>query len=163
MAIRKYLARNHRFAINTSETDDAGDGVWLTISGINTFTRNTESTDVDASDFDDAGWGSDFSVTKKFTLGLQGHYLVDETTGDKNSGQQLAEQAAHGFGPEAFRFVRMEALNTARDTVIGSIIIQASIKLGESGGGMEDLEPFNVDCMAQGTPVGSGIYNIFTL
>jgi hypothetical protein len=134
--------KNHRFSINDTEGDDYASGNWLVISGVNTFTRGTESTDVDASDFDSAGWGSDFSVTKKFSIGIQGHYLVDEVTGDKNSGQQLAEQAAHGFGPSAFRWVKMEALNTARDTVIGSIIIQASAKLGESGGGMEDLEPW---------------------
>lgn len=101
------------------------------------------------------------SISKKFTLSLQGHYLVDEDTGEKNTGQQIAEEAAHDFGPAAFRWVRMEALNTARDTPIGNITFQASIKLGESGGGMEDLEPFNVDMMSQGAPIGSGIYSFF--
>lgn len=110
-----------------------------------------------------AGWTSSFVITRGMTIGLEGHRLIDETNGNKDSGQQEAEEAAHGFGPSAFRFIRVEAVNTARTQAIGNITAECSWSLGERGGSMEDLDPFNIEAMVQGRPTGSGVYDIYTL
>jgi hypothetical protein len=161
MAPQKYLARNHRFSITEDESYQTA--TWTTISGVNAWSWSEDSADADSSDFENSGWTSSFVVTRGATLGIEGQYLIDEVNGTKDAGQLIAETAAHDFGPSGFRWVRVQALNTARDTAIGSIIVQASIKMGEGGGGMEDINPFSLECLVQGKPVGSGIYNIFNL
>ena len=164
MAVRKYLARNHRFYINTVTTNAVptpADATWVAISGVNAWSWGEDASSADSSDFDNAGWGSDFTVTRKATLGIEGQYLLDETTGTKDEGQRLAEVAAHTFGPDGFRWLKVAGLNTARTTEIGSIIVQCSINQQEGGGGMEDIQPFSIEGMVQGKPVGSGSYNIF--
>lgn len=165
MAVRKFLARNHRFYINTDTSDTVpapNSATWVAISGVNAWSWGEDASDADSSDFDNAGWGSSFTVTRKATLGIEGQYLLDEATGVKNEGQRLCEVAAHTFGPDGFRWLKVAALNTARTLEIGSIITQGSINQQEGGGGMEDIAPFSIESMVQGKPTGSGCYNIFS-
>lgn len=137
--------------------------MWTTISGVNEWSWSEDASSADTSDFDNAGWGSDMTATRKATLGITGQYKVDELTGERDAGQLMAETAAHDFGASGFRWLRVEALNTARTNVIGHIIVQASVNLGETGGGMEGVQPFNIECLVQGQPIGSGIYDTFSL
>src|SRR4051794_38566780 len=110
-----------------------------------------------------AGWNSSFAVSKAGTLKVEGWYLVDETTGARNSGQLLAEVASNVLGPAGFRYMRVRARDTADTTDIGSITIQASLKLSKAlGGGQDDVQGWGVEAMAQGKPTGSGIYNVFS-
>lgn len=160
---RKVTIKNHKFYINTATDDDYEGGDWITISGVYEFSRGEDGNDTDAQDFDSAGWGSQLTVTRNFTLGLSAHYLVDEENGTRDQGQQLVDQAAHQFGSTGYRWYKMEALNTARTTPIGHIIIQGSTKLTDGGGGIEDISPLNVEILANGQPIGSGIYDVFTV
>ena len=162
MAVRKFLARNHRFFINT-DSGDYDAGTWVAVSGISSWSWSEDSSDADSSDFDNAGWTSSFVVSRGTTLGFEGQYLVDEATGARDSGQLLCEQGSKGFGPTAFKYLKVEAVNTARTTPIGSIIVLGSLSQGETGGGMEDIQAFSIEAMVQGKPIGSGIYNIFDL
>ena len=110
-----------------------------------------------------AGWNSSFAVSKTGTLKAEGWYLVDETTGARNGGQFLAEVAANVLGPAGFRYMRVRARDTADTTDIGSITIQASLKMSQPlGGGQDDVQPWGIEAMAQGKPTGSGIYAVFS-
>lgn len=109
------------------------------------------------------GWTSSFVVTRGATLSFEGHMLVDEDTGARDSGQMLCEVAAHNFGQGGARYLKLEAVkSTNRNAPIGHIIILANLQKGDVGGGMEDLNAFSIEApLAAQKPVGSGIYNLF--
>ena len=162
MAVRKFLAPAHKFYINTATDNDYDAGDWVTISGINTFSVGLDSSDVDVSDFDSSGWGSEFPVTRKLTVGIEGFMLVDEATGARDSGQLMADTAGLLFGQDAFRWFKVEAVrSTDRSTPIGHIVYLGAWKPSEGGGGMEDAAPFGMEVMSQGAPIGSGVYSHF--
>lgn len=156
------LARNHKAYINTNSSDYTA-GTWIAISGINSITWSSEANTVDTTDFDSDGWMASFVVTRGATLSFEGHMLVDETTGARDSGQLMCEVAAHNFGQGGARYLKLEAVrSTDRSAAIGSIIILANLQRGDTGGGMEDLNSFNIEApLAQNKPIGSGIYNFF--
>ncbi len=161
MAIYKYLARNHKFSIAHADTYVGAS--FTTISGLNSWSWEEDTNDADVSDFDNAGWNSSFAVSKGASLKLEGHYLVDELVGTRDSGQSMCEAAGHKFGPRGFRWLRVQAYDTDRVTEIGSIFVQASLKMGGGyGGGQDDVQKFAIDSTVQGRPVGSGCYNVFS-
>lgn len=104
-----------------------------------------------------------FVVTRGATLGFEGHMLVDEDTGVRDSGQLMCDVAAHNFGQGGARYLKMEAVkSTNRNAPIGHIIILANLQKGDIGGGMEDLNAFSITAPLAGQkPVGSGIYGLF--
>lgn len=157
----KVTIKNHRFYV--TDDIDSVNPTYTIISGVNAWSWSEDSSDADSSDFENAGWTSSFVVTRGATLGIEGQYLVDEATGTRDAGQLIADNGAHSFGPAGFKRFKVEALDTERTTAIGHIIVTGSIKLGESGGGMEDIQPFSLEVMVQGRPTGSGIYNVFAL
>lgn len=157
------LARNHKVYINTNANDYSA-GSWIVVSGINSVTWSSESSTVDTTDFDSDGWQASFVVTRGATLSFEGHMLVDEDTGTRDSGQAMCEVAAHNFGQGGARYLKLEAVkSTDRNSPIGHIIILANLQRGDTGGGMEDLNSFSIEApLAQNKPVGSGIYGFFS-
>lgn len=106
---------------------------------------------------------ANFTVTRGATLSFEGHMLVDEDTGTRDSGQLMADVAAHRFGQSGARYLKMEAVKSSdRNSPIGSIIILANLQKGDTGGGMEDLNSFNIEApLAAQRPIGSGVYGFF--
>lgn len=156
MAIYKYLARNHNFDISVDNS------TWVPISGINSWDWSEDSKDADISDFDSAGWNSSFSTSRGAKLKIEGFYLLDEASGARDSGQIMSEVAARKFGSRGFRYMRVVARDTDDLVNIGSITVQASLKLGGSlGGGQDDVQKFMIEATVQGRPTGSGVYAIF--
>lgn len=158
----KFLSRNHKFEI-TTDASPYTSATWIPISGINEWGWEEDTNDEDVSDFDNAGWNSSIAVSKGATLSLNGWYLIDEATGVRDTGQSTAETAAHKLGQLGFRGMRVRARDTADTINLGSITVQASLKMSENyGGSTDDVQKFAVECMVQGRPVGSGCYNVFS-
>lgn len=162
-AFAEITNKQHRVYINTDSNDYTA-GNWITVSGINSITWSSEASTVDTTDFDSDGWQANFTVTRGATLSFEGHYLVDEDTGVRDSGQAMCDVAAHQFGQGGARFLKLEAVkSTNRNAPIGHIIISANLQKGDIGGGMEDLNAFSITApLSQNKPIGSGLYNQFS-
>lgn len=159
MAIRKYLARDHKFYISTDNR-----ATWTPISGIATWGFTIDNNDEDVSTTDSGGWGSSMYTQHTASLSLEGFFLVDSLTGDRDQGQLLAERAATKVGYDAYRDIKIEAVPTisgVQSTAIGSIIVTGTIALGDMGGAVTDVDPWNVEVAVDGKPTGSGIYDVF--
>jgi hypothetical protein len=159
MAVRKYLARDHLFFISTDNRS-----TWIPISGINTWSFTIDNNDEDTSTIDNGGWGSSMYTQHTAALSLEGFYLVDPNTGTRDQGQYQTEIASTKVGYDAYRDFKIEAWPTisgSQSASIGSIIITGTAALGDSGGAVTDVEPWNVEVAVDGKPTGSGIYDIF--
>lgn len=159
MAIRKYLARDHKFYISIDNR-----ATWTPISGIATWGFTIDNNDEDVSTTDSGGWGSSMYTQHTASLSLEGFFLVDSLTGDRDQGQLLAERAATKVGYDAYRDIKIEAVPTisgVQSTAIGSIIVTGTIALGDMGGAVTDVDPWNVEVAVDGKPTGSGIYDVF--
>ncbi len=159
MPVRKYLSRDHKFYISVDNRV-----TWVPISGIATWGFTMDNNDEDVSTTDSGGWGSSIYTQHTASLSLEGFLLVDSITGTKDEGQRLAEVASTKVGYDAYRDFKIEAVPTvsgAQTTAIGSIIVTGTVALGDKGGAVTDVEPWNVEVGVDGKPTGSGIYDIF--
>ena len=137
---------------------------WTPISGIATWGFTIDNNDEDVSTTDSGGWGSSMYTQHTASLSLEGFFLVDSLTGDRDQGQLLAERAATKVGYDAYRDIKIEAVPTisgVQSTAIGSIIVTGTIALGDMGGAVTDVDPWNVEVAVDGKPTGSGIYDVF--
>lgn len=159
MAVRKFLSRDHKFyASNDSRA------TWIPISGISTWSWTVDNNDEDVSTLDDGGWGASMYTQHTASLSLEGFKLVDAVSGARDQGQFMVEKAATKVGYDAYMDIKIAAVPTIsgiQSTEIGSIIVTGSVALGDMGGAVTDVEPWNIEVGVLGKPVGSGIYNIF--
>jgi len=159
MAVRKYLARDFSFFMS----DDSGT-TWKAISGLNTWGFSTDSNDEDTSTIDSGAWGSSMYTQRNGSMSLEGFYLVDSVTGQRDSGQLACETAATKVGYDAYRLIRVEMTpltSGVKSTSIGGFYATGQFALGDMGGSSTDVEPWAVDIVFDGKPTGSGVFNIF--
>jgi hypothetical protein len=159
LAIRKYLARDHKFFVS-----EDGRATWIAISGIATWGFTIDNNDEDVSTVDNGGWGSSMYTQHTGALSLEGFFLVDAADGTRDQGQLKTEQAATKVGYDAYRDFKIEAWPTisgVQSASIGSIIVTGTPALGDMGGAVTDVDPWNVEVAIDGKPTGSGIYDIF--
>ncbi len=154
MAIRKYLARDHRFFISTDNR-----ATWVPISGISEWTFTVDSNSEDVSTMDYGAWGSSIHTQRTATLSLTGFYLSDATTGARDAGQLAWEQASMKVGYAATRDFKVEAY--AGGSVIGHIIVTGTPSIADLGGATTAVLPWGGEVAVDGAPTGSGMYNIF--
>jgi len=150
----EYLAREFRFSASA-------DGIaWTEVGGITSWSWTEEGTDVDVTDFDDEGWDHTMVARRKAVLSLEGNWLVDEATGDRDDGQILVEQYARKVGQAGlFHFkVETRAETGSPPAPLGSITFQCSAKLGETGGGNDDKMPWAVELLVKGKPTFTGCF-----
>lgn len=107
MAVAKILARNWEFFV---EGDTPGD--FVPIGGINNFTINPTKTDADTSDFGSDGVAEHLPAQRALSLTLNGHFLIDRQTGDRDPGQARCEELTGLVdvdGLRKFRFIPKDA------------------------------------------------------
>ncbi len=91
MAITKVLARDWGKQINASG--------FIEINGIRSFTVATSKQDADTSDFESQGWNTHLVAARGTTITLEGLYLEDVVTKDRDPGQAAVETSARLVGP----------------------------------------------------------------
>ena len=153
MAVTKVLARDWKIEILTkgsipvlSATDytPSADAEWSGIGGITSLTFGSDSTEADTTSFDEAGRESHLIVKRGNTVTIDGKYLEDQLTGERDAGQQAVEIAADQIGPTAMRYYRLTSPGGTERVFL------ASTKLAELGGGTDDPTSWGAECKCSG-------------
>lgn len=153
--MKKYLARDHKFFIKNLEN-------WIQISGITSWSISYAREVADLSKFNDLGWSASITTSRAGSINLEGFYLTDISTGDKDLGQLLCDQAANGLGYNGLRAFKIEVYDD-NNLVIGSITCSGVISTPNlTGGNARAHSRWNKLISLKSIPVGAGIYNIFS-
>lgn len=138
MANVKILARG--WTLEVQKTDLS----WVTINGINSFTFGGEQSEADTTTFDENGWDSHQIARRGRTLGVQGLYLEDQTTLDRDEGQERVETLSDSMGNNSLGYYRLTSpAGTIR-------YFYASSNVGGVGGGNDDPTGWNADLKISG-------------
>lgn len=142
MGVTKVLARGFKFEVQVSAQD--GGTEWEEIKGINTFTWANSKSSANTTSFDENGRQSHLPASRGATLTLEGFYLEDPDTGERDPGQKAVEDLAKLVGPEG--------LGTFRITSPGGKVkeFQASANIGGVGGGTDDPASWSVELEISG-------------
>lgn len=151
MAAVEMLAREYKFSVSPDGT------VWTEIGGVNTWKWAEDTNEVNVTDFDDEGYEADLPATRKCKLTLEGNYLRDPETGERDAGQAMTETAARKSGFKALIHFKVESRDEdGANTPLGSITGKAYPKLNERGGGNQDKMPWSVELSVFGKPTFAG-------
>ena len=129
MAITKVLARGWTLEVNTGTEEEPE---FTPIGGINTFTFSNSKNDADITDFDSEGYMEHIVASRSFEISMEGFYLEDLATGDRDAGQEKVEEYGNLVGEDSLRTYR---LTTPGGTVKTFL---ASTNIGDQGGGNDD-------------------------
>jgi hypothetical protein len=120
--MRKVLTRE--FLVEVSDGDSN-----LPIGGIRTITLNTSKTDADTTDFDSGGWAEHFVGERSASVTLDGVYIEDPDSGDRDPGQARCEALALLVGPASMGEFTITSPAGAARVFSGSVQVS-----GPSGG-----------------------------
>lgn len=95
MALTKVLARDWTF-----EVEDPTAGTFVPVGGVETFEFSGSKTDEDTTDFNSGGWAEHIPTLRSRTLTVNGFRLEDESTGERDPGQELIDELANKTGEE---------------------------------------------------------------
>lgn len=150
----KVLARNYKIYIEDPQTADT----FQQIGGIESLTLSFDAEDVETTDFDTDGYQTHLIASRSQEIELEGSYIIDPSTGDRDAGQQLVEDLAEKVGHESLGKFRV--MNPA-----GKVTeFLASVTLGDQGGGVKDKASWGATLRVSGKPIkiadtDTAIYN----
>jgi len=143
MAATKVLARGWVLSINTGTYAVP---VWTEVKGINTLTFSNSKNDADTTDFNSDGDMEHMVASRSREIAVEGFYLEDISTGDRDAGQEACETLAELTGNTSlgdFKLVS-PAANGKR--------FYASANIGDVGGGNDDPTSWGVTLTISGKP-----------
>lgn len=141
MPIVKVLARDWVAEINTGTEASP---VWTKINGIDTLTFGGDKEDADDTDFNSQGWNEHMVVERSKSLTLEGKYLEDPDTGDRDPGQEAVEDLGEKIGYDSLGQFRLTSPG-------GKIrIFKASVNIGDIGGGHNDKTSWSAELTISG-------------
>lgn len=129
MAEQKYNARDVDFQIE----DFLSPGTWITIGGLNTFSKGHDEETTDTTTYASQGQAESQKMQIGKTLNLEGLRLRDSVTGVINPGQAKVEALSERLGEDSLGRIRFSHKN---DTTWE--IWTAHVNLGDQGGGNND-------------------------
>jgi hypothetical protein len=147
MAKTKVLARNWLIEIQTGTDATSGSPIWTKIGGINTFTISSDKEDADTTDFDSVGHSEHIVASRSNEITFEGFYIEDQTTGDRDPGQQAVEDAGDEIGPASIKPLRMTSPGGKVRQFNGSFVT------GDVGGGNNDATSWGASFTPSGPPV----------
>lgn len=131
MPITKVPARDWTVEIETGPTPD-----FTEVGGLTTLTFGQESEDTDTTDFDSNGEAEHRVMQRGRTLGLEGFYLEDKDSGDRDPGQAAIEALGEKVGEDSISMFRLTSPGGTEKKFRGSV------ELGDVGGGNNDMTSF---------------------
>ncbi|HEY6116476.1 MAG TPA: hypothetical protein VI172_11000 [Candidatus Dormibacteraeota bacterium] len=129
MALQKYNARDVDFQIE----DFLVPGTWITIGGLNTFSKGHEEETTDTTTFASQGQAESQKMQIGKQLTLEGPRLRDSITAAGDPGQAKVEALAERLGEDSLGRMRFSHKNDTTWTVW-----TAHVNLGDQGGGNND-------------------------
>lgn len=136
----KVLARDYKIYIESK------DKTFQQIGGIESLTLSFDAEDVETTDFDTNGYQTHLIASRSQEIEIEGSYIVDPQTGDRDAGQQLVEDLAEKVGYESLGKFRI--MNPA-----GKVTeFLASVTLGDQGGGLKDKAGWGATLKVSGKP-----------
>ncbi|MFD3614429.1 phage tail tube protein [Streptomyces sp. NPDC058676] len=129
MALQKYNARDVDFQVE----DFLSPGTWITIGGVNTFTKGHDEETTDTTTYASQGQAESQKMQIGKTLGIQGLRLRDSVTGAGDPGQAKVEALNERLGEDSLGRIRFSHKNDSTWEVW-----TAHVNLGDQGGGNND-------------------------
>jgi hypothetical protein len=129
MALQKYNARDVDFQVE----DFLAPGTWITIGGVNTFSKSHEEETTDTTTFASQGQAESQKMQIGKQLQIEGLRLRDDATGAGDPGQAKVEALSERLGELSLGRVRFSHKN---DTTWE--VWTAHCNLGDQGGGNND-------------------------
>ena len=141
MAKVKVISRDIVVKINggTSEVPD-----WVEIKGLNSVTFSSSKNDADTTTFDEGGWGSHIVANRSRSASIEGLYLVDVETGDRDEGQALVDEYNNKIGPDSLAEFKIEFPGKLAKR------FKASVNVSDIGGGNDDPMPWGAELTVSG-------------
>jgi predicted secreted protein len=137
--ITKILAREWKFQIEGSE------GTFIDIKGLNNFSFSPSSASVDTTDFDSEGWNEHLVASRGLEVNLEGAYLADVETGDRDAGQEAVEALADKVGVGSLG--KFKIISPAKTTY--EFLASAEVT-SPAGGGNDDKTGWSVKLKVSG-------------
>jgi hypothetical protein len=125
MAKTTILARDWKHYIEDIATPDT----FVEIGALSSFEPSPSAESADNSNFNNGGWASSLPASRGMEYSLEGKYIVDAATKDRDAGQELVEEAAVEVGTAAVRKYRV------KDPAGNIVEFQAWATMGNKGGG----------------------------
>lgn len=144
MAKVKVLARDWKVEI---QKPNALEETYVEINGINSITFGSSKNDADTTSFDNGGVNTHIVASRGYSLSVEGMYLVDVNTGERDEGQQLTEDLADQIGPASIGGFRVT------DPAGNVRKFMASVNVGDVGGGNDDPTSWGAECTISGKPI----------
>lgn len=145
MAIRKTLASGWVFAIG--DTSGGASVTYTPILGGNNWSEEWTENENDLTDFQSGDW-NEHSVTRRgLSITLEGFFKHDESTGDRDPGQELVEAAGQQTGVAAYRDFRVYHNATG----VG-FTGEGTFRLSGAGGGTDDNASWGFTFVFNGQP-----------
>jgi len=141
MALVKVLARDWVTEINTGTEETP---VWTPIGGVETLTFSQDKEDADDTDFNSQGWAEHMVVQRSNSLTLEGKYMEDPQTGERDPGQEAVEQAGEAIGYDSLKQFRLTSPGGTVRT------FKASVLIGDIGGGLNDKTSWGAELTISG-------------
>lgn len=141
MAVRKVLARGFKVEINTG-TEQAP--VWTPIKGLETIGFATSKTDADTTDMDSNGNDEHVVASRSREITLEGFWLEDKQTGERDPGQEAVDALNEAVGDES--------LGEFRLTTPGGKVRRflASVSVEGPTGGKNEMAKWNATLTVSG-------------
>ena len=141
MAVTKVLARDWTIEVQTG-TDIAPE--WIPIKGLKTFAFRNSKSDADTTTFDSEGNEEHIVASRGRSMTMDGTFLIDVGTGERDPGQMAVETLGEGIGPSS--------LNGFRLTNPGGMLrdFVASAKLSDVGGSEKDPTSWGAELTVSG-------------
>lgn len=138
----KVLARQWKLFIESDVAD-----TFQKIGGIESFTLSSDSETTDTTDFDTDGYNTSFVSGRSNEIELEGSYVVDVATKERDPGQKLIEELATKIGHESLKAFRL--VSPAGE--VTEYVVYAT--LGDQGGSTTDKTSWGATLGVSGKPV----------
>jgi len=138
MPVQKVLARDWKVEVK----DDSS--TWQEVGGVVTLGFGGSKTAADTTDFDSDGWEEHLVSRRGRSLTLEGHYLEDPDTGDRDPGQEAIDDLANAMGAEAVGDFKLTSPGGKVMTFSGSV------EPADVGGGDADVTSWGATITVDG-------------